>query len=157
MNTLKYFNTISNDLIYAIIGKDEYLLGYNREWYDKEGVCLIAIHNPGVNEHPSFMVKGFDDVLQVHFWDTEYDSESTPLITKDTATNIKDFINKNKDKRFMLHCSAGISRSAGVGMAVECIINNNGNVYEYLTSNSGVKEHIRYHPNRAVFDMIVKD
>lgn len=157
---MTYFNkyeTVSNDLIYAIIGKDEYLHAYKDDIIDKDNLVLISIHDPSHNYHPENKVEGFVDVLQVKFWDTEYDFDSIPTIPKDMALEIRDFIIKHKDRRFMIHCHAGMSRSAGVGMAVECLIKYDGDAYEYLTSENSITEHPRYCPNRVVFDKIVKD
>jgi predicted protein tyrosine phosphatase len=156
MTYFNKFNTISNDLIYAIIGVDEYLHAYNNDWIDKDNLCLISIHYPYANVHPDTKIQGFADVLQVKFWDTEHDSERTPVISHEIANEIREFIINNKDKRFLIHCTAGKSRSAGVGLAVECLINFEGDVYGFMTGYSDVKENPRYTPNRAVFDRIVK-
>lgn len=61
------------------------------------------------------------DFLYVDFEDIEkkYDNESI-LMDDSHALGIKDFINKNKDKIevLLIHCSAGISRSAAIGAAL---------------------------------------
>ena len=77
------------------------------------------------------------------------------IITNEQGLIIREFIEKHKDKRFMIHCAAGVSRSAGVGCAVECIVNFEGSAYYYQTGSSDIKAHSRYSPNYTVFRAIV--
>lgn len=101
-------------------------------------------------------ILSFEDYKMIKFWDiTEKYKDYTP-ITKEQGEELKDFILKNKDKRFLIHCSAGISRSAGVGMAVECLVRYNGCKYSYKTGSSAIKSFRRYSPNLKVFDTIIK-
>ena len=152
--TLKPY--LKNELFEGIVGRDEYLLMYNEDVLEKQGTVLIAIHDPTNLEHPEQKISGFDDVLQIAFWDVEDAiGQYTPL-TNEQGLEIFKFINKNRNKRFMIHCAAGVSRSAGAGMAVECIVNFNGDVYAYKTGVSAIKEHERYSPNLVVFDTIMK-
>lgn len=154
---MTFRNSIETPLIMGIISELEYLDYFNNDQIDKNGTVLIAIKDPGQYKHPEFKVQGFDDVLQVQFWDIEKDCDEYKCISPDTGKIIRDFIIKNKNKRFLIHCAAGISRSAGVGLAVECLIQNNGNKYEKAISGSKITEHARYHPNLKVYDIIIGD
>lgn len=80
--------------------------------------CFISILDVDNTEQKFDL--SLDNVLQVHMWDIEKD-----ILTSDGKTYLKpsdeelqrivDFVNKNKDKKsFIVHCSAGISRSGAV-------------------------------------------
>ncbi len=101
-------------------------------------------------------ISSFEDYKMIKFWDITEKNKGCSPITKEQGEELKEFILKNKDKRFLIHCSAGISRSAGVGMAVECIVGFNGCKYSYQTGYSAIKSFRRYSPNLKVFDTIIK-
>jgi len=149
-------NYLKNDLFEGIIGCNEYITLYEADYIDKFNTVLISIHDPDSDIHPDEKVQGFKDVLQIQFWDVEDTIGNYTVIDKEQGKVIKDFIEKNKDKRFLVHCAAGQSRSAGVACAVECIVNFNGDDYAYKTGSSDVKGHERYSPNPAVYDAIIK-
>jgi predicted protein tyrosine phosphatase len=148
---------LKNDLFEGIVSWEEYLLMYNADVLDKFNTVLISIHDPNRAIHPESKVMGFDDVLQMQFWDVESQIGRYHPLTDEQGTEIREFIEKNKDKRFLIHCAAGVSRSAGVGCAVECIVNFDGDDYGYKTGHSDIKPHDRYFPNFTVYDAIVKD
>jgi predicted protein tyrosine phosphatase len=156
-------DTISTRTIEAIISRDEMQCAIYQNVIDKENLVLISIGEPGREETilTSDFVKDFKDVLQVEFWDIEEDFSEYKIIADEQAKLIQDFIIKNKDNRFIINCQAGISRSAAVGKAIECIkffgIGEEAK-YNYLTSfNSEISAHSRYCPNLTVFDKIVKE
>lgn len=146
---------VHNELIAAVFGKEEYLMAYNNGEIEGEDMVLIAIHDPGNAPHPATKVEGFHDVLQMHFWDIEESFANYEMISKEQGQEIKNFIIKNKDKQFLIHCAAGVSRSAGTACAVECIVNYKGNNYDYKTSHSDVRNHPRYSINWSVYDQII--
>jgi predicted protein tyrosine phosphatase len=147
---------IKNDIFIGIVSKQEFLQ-INKILKDnqKANIALISIHEPDNEGHKDEIVAGYKDVLQISFWDIESDLLQYKTISKSQGKRIKDFIIKNIDSKFLIHCAAGVSRSAGVGMAVECLKLYNGNKYNYQTSKSDIKEHWRYSPNRTVFDAIM--
>lgn len=90
----------------------------NKDFIYYDYGCFISILD-GDNTEQKFDLS-LDNVLQVHMWDIEKN-----ILTSDGKTYLKpsdeelqrivDFVNKNKDKvAFMVHCSAGISRSGAV-------------------------------------------
>ena len=120
LDTLKPY--LRNSLFGGIVGKNEYLKLYNADVLEKQGVALICIDDPGKADHPYFKVEGFDDVIQIKFWDVEDAIGRYEPLTRKQGLELRDFIHKNIDKRFLIHCAAGMSRSAGVACAVECIV-----------------------------------
>lgn len=150
---------LKNELFEGIVSKMDYLNLYYNDVIDKIGCVLISIHDPNKALHPSSKIEGFDDVLQIQFWDVEDSIGNYTVIEKSQGTEIRNFIEKNVklNKRFLIHCAAGQSRSAGVACAVECIVNFDGDDYAYSTGSSDVKSHERYSPNLAVYDAIIKD
>ena len=68
---------------------------------------------------------GIRAVLRLKFDDVERDYKNEHCITKEDAENIVKFVNKNKNKvdEFIVHCEAGVSRSAGVGAAIMKALN----------------------------------
>lgn len=150
--------TVQSDILVGIVGCNEYLDYYNKNFIqDKENIALICIHEPGNFIHPESKVQGFHDVLQMQFWDIEKDFANYKTISYEQGKEIRDFIIKNKDKKFLIHCAAGVSRSAGVGCAVECLVNYNGISYDYKIGHSDIKNHKRYSPNWTVYDRIINE
>jgi len=147
---------LKNDLFEGIVGKQEFILLSEEDVIDKANTVLIAIHDPDAQLHKPEHISGFKDVLELQFWDIEEQIGSYKPLSKEQGQNIFDFIKKNKDSKFLVHCHAGMSRSAGVACAIECIVNEDGNDYYYATSHSDVKAFNRYHPNYTVFDKIIK-
>ena len=68
---------------------------------------------------------GIKAVLRLKFDDVERDYKNEHCITKEDAENIVKFVNKNKNRvdKFIIHCEAGVSRSAGVGAAIMKALN----------------------------------
>ena len=68
---------------------------------------------------------GIIAVRRLKFDDVERDYKNEHCITKEDAESIVKFVNKNKNKvdKFIVHCEAGVSRSAGVGAAIMKALN----------------------------------
>jgi predicted protein tyrosine phosphatase len=92
------------------------------------GSVLISITNKD-RKHPK--VKGFEEILRLHFGDTEEKNDGG--ITRDDATEIIDFAMTHRNKEIWINCDAGMSRSAGVVVALEEIFNSKDykDKYEY--------------------------
>lgn len=66
--------------------------------------------------HNNVLVLNFDDVTDDLNWDDDPDFYGPVLFTVEQAKQILEFIEMNKEKKqFIVHCSAGISRSGAVG------------------------------------------
>lgn len=113
----------------------------------------ISLYDPDLQPE---ITNYFNNALYVPVWDLEEDICQYKIITKEQAKEIKNFILDNKDKKFIINCEAGISRSAGAALAVECLIKYDGDLYLHATSSSEIKEHPRYSPNLTIYKMIVE-
>ena len=107
---------------------------------------------PNPNRIGTLFLKFYDiDVLQPVYEEhieEIYDEYSDGLFNKDQAALILDFVDgiRDKVKNILIHCDAGISRSAGVGAALSLIING---------SDKEVFNDRRYLPNMFVYRTIL--
>jgi predicted protein tyrosine phosphatase len=150
---------IQNDLFEGVMGLAEFL-EYQKtlSLKDRENVVLISITEPDSDNYVSdnpINTTGFHDVYEAKFWDVEEQIANYLPLTEEQGIELRKFIIKNKSKKFLIHCKAGMSRSAGVAKAVECIVNYQNDVYAYRTSKSEIDAFHRYSPNQTVFDKIV--
>lgn len=98
---------------------------------------------PHFNRHPNIML----DVLYLRFGDTD-DPYVYYSIHKDDSDKVAEFVNKYKNEidSILVHCSAGISRSAGLAAALSLYLNNDDSKFF-----SGP-----YRPNRLVYRRVLK-
>jgi predicted protein tyrosine phosphatase len=159
---------IQNELFEGIMGINEY-----KEYQTKlsleyrKDIVLISITEPEssvtypdtkLSEDSPIYTLGYHDVIEMKFWDVEKPIGTNYLpLSDEQGKELRTFIEKNKDKKFLIHCKAGESRSAGIGLAVECIVNFNGNRYEFRTGKTDIYNYTRYSPNLTVFDKIIGD
>ena len=157
------FLTIQTDNIEGIIG-DEILLLVDEpkfEHVDFSDTVLISIKDPGSDVDFSEVHKRFKKHIALEFWDIEEDIgvkangfQVKPIVSKQ-AEDIVRFILENKDEKFMIHCIAGQSRSAGVALALDAILNFNGNLKSRALVPCIISQHFRYDPNPKVVEMII--
>lgn len=149
--------SVQNSLIIAVVGREELQSVINIYHNVISNVSLISITDPDRKNIPYDISCNFKNVLEISFWDIEEDFCEYVAITDEQGSVIKDFINKND--LFLVHCEAGISRSAGVAKAIECIKWFNSDVYEYETSlcDDSIRNHPRYSPNHKVFKTIMEN
>lgn len=150
--------SIQTKLVRAVLGRGE-IIEYSKNNFEDinidDNTVLISITDPDKNILPNDITDKFKDSLSIQFWDIEEKIHDIEPISIEEAKIIKDFIKKNKNNNFVIHCEAGISRSAGVAMGVFMLIEHDGNKYEFSIAPNPIRNHHRYHPNLKVFDMIV--
>lgn len=146
--------TITNNYLLAVVGRDEVPEVVTRFRRIIHKVSLISITDPD-RENIQIDTSVFKDVLEIKFWDLEAPFGDYQIITKEQGKTIKDFINENEV--FLVHCEAGISRSAGVAKAIECLKGFSGDTYLYSTTNSqdSIRNHVRYYPNNIVYNAVI--
>jgi len=136
----------------------------NYKSYDFEA-AMIGLWSPGdyeklLKEDPEY-IKHYQKVQQFfkqsfrqEFWDTENNVPGYDSINPNQADALVEYIVDNYKKTFIIHCDAGQSRSAGVALAIECIVKHGGNRYQAGLDNSWTDQE-RYSPNRYVFDTLM--
>ncbi len=147
--------TVQSDILECVVSRQE--IQENYESFDKSAV-FINIYTPG--QKPLDLNSYFYDQLSIAFYDISLDigesiTGSVKPISNEVAKKIKEFILKNKNRKFAINCDAGISRSAGIAMAIECILKFNESKYNYSTSYSELKNFLRYKANLYVYDKII--
>lgn len=122
----------------------------NVESLEKDGLYIISINDPeGDNLEPDFVSKNKSNVLSMQFGDFRIPitkSQESYLRNKghnifddSMAKQIIDFIKKIKDLHpddftLLIHCHAGVSRSAAVGLYAFMELSN-GTVQEFEFQN----------------------
>jgi hypothetical protein len=88
-------------------------------------------------------------VLKLYFNDIEFQTERGIMMSEQDAERIRMFVDTWKDKvsNIVVHCFAGISRSAGVACAVSKYLNGS----DYDIWNSG-----KYYPNSHCYKLTCK-
>jgi len=124
------------------------------------GIVVISITDPDLKEIDRDLLSKADDFLVVKFWDIDEETDH-PIykpIDRETAKKVAEFIWKNREKKFLINCEGGESRSAGVGLAVECIVRDKGNRLEFSWNGcSAIVRNPRFRPNWYVFNRIVEE
>ncbi len=146
--------SVHNEVILGVVGRREVQEVIDFYFGCVPDVSLISITDP---DRPDLDVDKtlFKNVLEIKFWDLEEDYCQYKTITPDQGATIRKFINENDI--FLVHCEAGISRSAGVAKAIECIKWHNSDKY-YASTNvpeDSIRNHTRYSPNNTVFDTVI--
>lgn len=115
--------------------------------------AIISINNTDDDLLLPFFKDNHENVLNLFFDDVTEDLYNDDFLickamTEDDAKKIIEFIDRNKDRNFIVHCSAGISRSGAVGTFIT----------EYLEKDYKLfKEHNKHiSPNHMVLSMLNK-
>jgi len=123
--------------------------------------AVISISTPG-DEPPKFPTnKSLKFLLPLSFYDIDPTSWKTPewkeslkkykdgIFSEEQAKQIIKFVyelEENGINILIVHCDAGVSRSAGVGAAIELILNG---------SDKAVFNNRKFIPNRFVYRTII--
>ena len=107
---------------------------------------IISINNVSIHPEPPPFSKRFlrhPNLLTLFFDDVE--TEGPTAFTFDMARQIVHFVQETGDRPLLIHCSAGISRSGAIGLAVaeQC-----GCVGQFLRENPDIM------PNQLALQML---
>lgn len=130
-----------------IMSKDKCKLFSTKELTDD---CIIISINDTGYDTEIYNNKNIIDICKLWFDDIDnikYEDNDLKLMTKDQGKQIKDFVNKYKDrvKHIVIHCTAGISRSGAVGFVLARYLNGDD---KYLWAKD------RYLPNKHVYKLM---
>ena len=129
------------------------------EWFNdvikNDRYAVVSITEPG-SPDADITVGGI--VLAIHrmqFYDVVTDYKYGDLVihpaSKDDVRGLKNFIDRCVEvldvNRFIVHCAAGISRSAGCGAAIE----------EYLDIKRTIRDNCVYQPNIHVYKVCMEE
>ncbi len=166
LNSQEVFSIKTNE-IKAILGRKE-IEHYSKDNFSKldlnKDTVLISITDPKSKTLEENILNKFKDSLSIQFYDIDIEEEYKSSsdwnfvpINNEEAKIILDFILKHKNDNFLIHCEKGQSRSAGVGLAIECILKFNGNKKEFSLEPSIILNHHRYEPNMLVYNKILEE
>lgn len=116
---------------------------------NKENECvIISITDPFSKTNRFARTSYIKDVLRVEFDDIDQQSQGGILMNETHANTIASFVDKWKDKvdTIVVHCEAGVSRSAGTAAAILKFINND---------DSPVFDNGRFCPNMHCYRMML--
>lgn len=141
--------------IEAIIGRDEVLaITYKTKKEDLKKYNLISISEPTEGDIDSNYLKDYKSLLQLKFMDIRcdknpsYDEVKKYEINNKQIEELTKFILENKNNKFIIHCSVGISRSAAVGLFVEELLNETQKEKEKEQNN--ITTFWRYSANKLI-------
>lgn len=145
-------NTVQTDKITAIIGRKEIveLLEDNDNNMLFNSFALVSITDPGSQPIKDGGLFGASLHLQFHDLDTP--AKGYTIISDDDASLIRSFILANRDKKFVINCEYGESRSAAIGCAVETLLRDK----ILYPRREHVVSHVRLHPRYKVNEFIYK-
>ena len=117
--------------------------------------AVISINDTAGDWSCSWFLYDHPNVLRLWFDDVETDLQVSPTnretcraCTPEQARRIFEFIKKNKHRDFLVHCSAGISRSGAIG---QFILDYLGGDKEYFE-----KYNPHIHPNAHISRLLNK-
>lgn len=105
---------------------------------------VISINDTGYTT--DLINKNIRDILVLEFDDIDSDYDRLKAMTYDDGIKIREFINKYKDSvvNIIIHCTAGVSRSAGVACGIALYLNGTD---EYIWRSK------RYLPKRKCYEI----
>lgn len=139
------------------MSRDEIILHSQNNFKDfniDKDTVLISITDPNREYLKSNIQEKFKEVLNIQFWDIEENNGKQQVISLDNAKIIKNFIIKNKNNNFMIHCEVGISRSSSVGLFILFVCEYNCDSTNFDLNNNEIINHRRYSPNYFVYHTI---
>ena len=126
----------------------------------KTDSVIISISTPNV-DYTGYPVEADDEnrvvaILSIEFMDADcpgdndvYGNPTTisDLMSDEDAKTVVDFVEQYKDKRILVHCDAGISRSSAVAAAI---------LKHYTGDDSMIFDSRWYNPNRWVYRKVLE-
>ena len=165
-NDMKFSSTKTKH-IELIIGQEEFIsLSLLTKKEDLNDFNIISIFEPTETILPLELYESFNSHLILTFSDIRKKIEDTNLslnekeeLSKLEIQNkdfeiLKDYILNNKDKKFIINCQVGVSRSAAIGIILENLLNDNQIDIDLETNK--ILSHWRYSPNPIILEKYLK-
>lgn len=116
--------------------------------YQDEPSVIISISTPG-QEYSQHIYRSLYNkiraILHLSFDDVE---DGDYVITRNDSKRIHNFVEANKDLNIIVHCDAGISRSAGIAAAL---------MKYYNGDDSPIFDDPRYIPNMRCYRTMLEE
>ncbi len=161
------FSSTKTKHIELIIGQEEFIsLSLLNKKEDLNDFNIISIFEPTETILPIELYESFNSHLILIFADIRKKIEDTNLslnekeeLSKLEIQNkdfeiLKDYILNNKDKKFIINCQVGVSRSAAIGIILENLLNDNQIDIDLETNK--ILSHWRYSPNPIILEKYFK-
>lgn len=161
------FSSTKTKHIELIIGQEEFIsLSLLTKKENLNDFNIISIFEPTETILPLELYESFNSHLILIFADIRKKIEDTNLslnekeeLSKLEIQNkdfeiLKDYILNNKDKKFIINCQVGVSRSAAIGIILENLLNDN-QIDIDLEINK-ILSHWRYSPNPIILEKYFK-
>ena len=161
------FSSTKTKHIELIIGQEEFIsLSLLTKKEDLNDFNIISIFEPTETILPIELYESFNSHLILIFADIRKKIEDTNLslnekeeLSKLEIQNkdfeiLKDYILNNKDKKFIINCQVGVSRSAAIGIILENLLNDNQIDIDLETNK--ILSHWRYSPNPIILEKYFK-
>lgn len=161
------FSSTKTKHIELIIGQEEFIsLSLLTKKEDLNDFNIISIFEPTETILPLELYESFNSHLILIFADIRKKIEDTNLslnekeeLSKLEMQNkdfeiLKDYILNNKDKKFIINCQVGVSRSAAIGIILENLLNDNQIDIDLETNK--ILSHWRYSPNPIILEKYLK-
>jgi predicted protein tyrosine phosphatase len=117
--------------------------------YYHPSLDTVLIRIKDEEPEPFLFEKYYLDVLKLVFDDVSSPTPYGKLMTKEDAKKVVDFFVKHKDKKLVVHCVAGISRSTATACA-----------WAYYHKNQELEREIRtcplFSPNSHVYSLLCR-
>ena len=98
-------------------------------------------------DHDNYISLNFDDITEEE-QKSPTNKGQTKVISDEDIEKIVEFVKKHKDKTFIVHCAAGISRSGAVGLFI-----NDYFGYDYKEFK---KDNPYIIPNRYIYNKLIE-
>lgn len=161
------FSSVNTKNIELIIGQDEFVtLSMLIKKEDLNKYNIISIYEPEETILPNELYTPFNSHLILIFSDIRHDIDkmlennkidkekhsflSNLEIQNKQLDLLKEFIIDNKDKKFIINCHAGISRSSAIGYILEDILNES--LEQKIIEQEKIISHWRYSPNKIIIE-----
>ena len=161
------FSSTKTKHIELIIGQEEFIsLSLLTKKEDLNDFNIISIFEPTETILPLELYESFNSHLILTFADIRKKIEDTNLslnekeeLSKLEIQNkdfeiLKDYILNNKDKKFIINCQVGVSRSAAIGIILENLLNDNQ--IDINLEIDKILSHWRYSPNPIILEKYFK-
>lgn len=156
---IKDFFTVKTKHIDFIFGRKEFIIfTFLNEKIILKNYNVISITEPTEENLNDNLFKDFNKFIKLSFSDICYnldiyddnniEKDNELTISDEQIKILKEFIINNKNNKFIIHCTVGISRSSVIGLYIEELLNELEE--EKILNQELILNHCRYSPNKNV-------